>query len=110
MQPLDGYQVERAGTHAVALDLELGDDLRREGRAREVVHAVQAARKDAGLEVSDRIVLRLGGDAELLAAAREHEDYVSRETLAVELVYDGEDGGMRSSVEGLELVVGVERR
>ena len=48
LQPLDGYQVERSGTHAVALNLELDDELRREGFAREVVHAVQAARKDAG--------------------------------------------------------------
>ena len=50
LQPLEGYQVERAGTHAVALNLELDDELRREGLAREVVHAVQAARKAAGPE------------------------------------------------------------
>ena len=50
LQPLEGYQVERSGTHAVALNLELDDELRREGLAREVVHAVQGARKDAGLE------------------------------------------------------------
>ena len=59
MQPLDGYQLEREGTHAVALDLALDDELRREGLAREVVHAVQGARKDAGLAVEDRIALAL---------------------------------------------------
>ena len=85
LQPLDGYQVERSGTHAVALNLELDDELRREGLAREVVHAVQAARKNAGLDVEDRISLTLGGDEELLAAAREHEDYVAGETLATSL-------------------------
>ena len=82
LQPLEGYQVERSGTHAVALNLELDDELRREGLAREVVHAVQAARKNAGLDVEDRIALTLGGDEELLAAARAHEDYVAGETLA----------------------------
>ena len=49
MQPLDGYQLEREGSHAVALELELDEELRREGLAREVVHAVQNARKAAGL-------------------------------------------------------------
>jgi isoleucyl-tRNA synthetase len=48
LQPLEGYQVERAGTHAVALNLELDESLVREGWAREVVHAVQNARKAAG--------------------------------------------------------------
>ena len=78
MQPLDGYQLEREGSHAVALELELDDELRREGLAREIVHAVQDARKAAGLEVEDRIALTLGGDEELLAAARAYEDYVAR--------------------------------
>ena len=78
MQPLEGYQLEREGSHAVALELDLDDELRREGLAREVVHAVQNARKGAGWTVEDRIALTLGGDDELLAAARAHEDYVGR--------------------------------
>ena len=82
MEPLEGYQVEAEAGHAVALALELDDELRREGLAREIVHAVQNARRDAGLEVTDRIALALGGDAELLDAARAHEDYVAGETLA----------------------------
>jgi isoleucyl-tRNA synthetase len=110
LQPLEGYQVERSGTHALALDLELDDELRRETLAREIVHAVQAARKGAGLRVEDRIALTLGGDEALLEAARAHEEYVTRETLAVELAYDGAQAGTRTEVEGLELVVGVERR
>ena len=89
LQPLDGYQVERSGSHAVALDTVLDDELRREGLAREVVHAVQNARKEAGLEVEDRIALALGGDDELLAAVRDHEAYVTGETLATSLDLDG---------------------
>ena len=110
LQPLDGYQVERSGTHAVALNLELDDELRREGFAREVVHAVQAARKDAGLDVEDRIALTLGGDGELLEAARAHEEYVSRETLATSLVIDGHEGGASAEIEGRRLLIAVERR
>ena len=70
MKPLEGYQVEREGSHAVALELEIDDELRIEGWARDIVRAVQVARQDAGLEVTDRIVLTLDGDEELLGAAR----------------------------------------
>jgi isoleucyl-tRNA synthetase len=110
LQPLDGYQVERSGTHAVALNLELDDELRREGLAREVVHAVQAARKNAGLEVEDRIELTLGGDEELLAATRAHEDYVAGETLATSVVYDGAGGDASAEIEGRRLLISVERQ
>ncbi len=107
LKPLEGYQVERAGTHAVALDVTLDEELRREGLAREVVHAVQAARKAAGLNVEDRISLTLGGDDELVAAARAHEGYVAGETLATALDYDGAEGGQPTTIEGRELRIAV---
>jgi isoleucyl-tRNA synthetase len=106
MRPLEGYQLEREGSHAVALELELDDDLRREGLAREVVHAVQNARKNAGLAVEDRIELTLGGDEELLAAARAHEAYVAGETLAVTVGYDGASGDA-ATIEGRPLSIAV---
>jgi isoleucyl-tRNA synthetase len=106
LRPLDGYQVEAESGRAVALALDLDDELRREGLAREVVHAVQNARRDAGLEVTDRIELRLGGDPELLDAARVHQDYVAGETLATSLSYDGSDG-LKTRIEGRELRIGV---
>jgi len=109
MKPLEGYQVEREGTHAVALELAVDDELRVEGWAREIVHAIQTARRDAGLEVSDRIVLTLAGDDALLDAARSHEPYVAGETLAVQVNYDGADGGQRVRVDGRELRVAVVR-
>jgi isoleucyl-tRNA synthetase len=104
LQPLEGYRVERAGTHAVALNLELTEDLRLEGLAREVVHAIQAARKDAGLNVEDRIALTLGGDDALLEAVRTHADYVTGETLAVSMSFNGGDP---VTVDGRELLIGV---
>jgi isoleucyl-tRNA synthetase len=88
MKPLEGYQVEREGSHAVALELEIDDELRVEGWAREIVRAVQLARQEAGLEVTDRTVLTLDGDAELIAAARAHETYIAGETLALEVAYE----------------------
>ena len=109
LQPLEGYQLERAGTHAVALNLELDDDLRREGLAREIVHAVQAARKDAGLKVEDRITLTLGGDPDLVEAARAHEGYVSGETLATSLSYDFADAAEGATIDGRELRIALHR-
>jgi isoleucyl-tRNA synthetase len=114
LQPLDGYQVEAESGRAVALSLELDDELRHEGLAREVVHAVQNARRQAGLEVTDRIELRLGGEAELLDAARAHEEYVAGETLATSVAYgDGADtsgpGLSRVEIEGRELAIAVSK-
>jgi isoleucyl-tRNA synthetase len=109
MAPLEGYQLEREGSHAVALDLAFDDELRREGLAREVVHAVQNARKAAGLAVEDRIRLVLGGDAELLGAAQAHEEYLVREVLAVAIAYDGSVDGDVATIEDRELHIGVAR-
>src|SRR5256885_1175230 len=108
MQPLEGYQLEREGSHAVALELALDDDLVREGLAREVVHAIQGARKDAGLDVSDRIALGLAGDEELLAAARAHEDYVAGEVLATSVDY-GSANGQEARIKGRPLHISVTR-
>jgi len=106
MAPLAGYQLEREGSHAVALEVALDDELRREGLAREVVHAVQGARKAAGLAIEDRIVLALGGDDALLDAARMHEDYVAGEVLALEIEYGGANGDVMQ-IEGRELRISV---
>src|SRR4051794_10171290 len=109
LTPLEGYQVEADAGHAVALELEIDEELRREGLAREIVHAVQNARRDAGFEVSDRIVLTFGGDDELVEAAREHEAYVAGETLATTVTYDGAEGGTDATIDGLTLRIGLAR-
>ncbi|HVO56030.1 MAG TPA: isoleucine--tRNA ligase [Solirubrobacterales bacterium] len=108
LQPLEGYEVEAEAGHAVALSLELDEELLREGLAREIVHAVQIARKDAGLEITDRIELGLGGDEELLAAAREHEAYIAGEVLATAVAYEAGDGG-GAEIDGRQLHIAVKR-
>jgi isoleucyl-tRNA synthetase len=108
LQPLEGYEVEAEAGHAVALQLELDDELRREGLAREIVHAVQNARKEAGLEVTDRIALNLGGDEELLAAARKHQPYISGEVLATTVTYDAVEANPLH-IDGRDLRVVVTR-
>ncbi len=115
LRPPEGYAVEREGSHAVALDLEIDEDLRQEGRGREVVHAVQNARKNAGLAVEDRIELDLDGDPVLLEAARAQREYLSEETLAVAARIGAEDGAGSPSysetatIEGFALTIGIRR-
>jgi isoleucyl-tRNA synthetase len=106
LQPLEGYEVEAEAGHAVALQLELDDELRQEGLAREIVHAVQNARKAAGLDISDRIELSLGGDEEIIDAARAHEPYVAGEVLATSVTYSAADG-LAVRVDGRDLKIGV---
>ena len=88
----------------------IDDDLRSEGWAREIVHAVQAARRDAGFDVSDRIALTLDGDPELLAAARAYEAHVAAETLAVEVCCTALPDADPVLVDGRELRITVERQ
>ncbi|MGH7238665.1 MAG: isoleucine--tRNA ligase, partial [Candidatus Saccharimonadales bacterium] len=77
---------------SVTLDLRLTPTLKREGQAREVIRLVQNARKQAGLNVDDRIWLSLvSGDVELKKAIQEHQETIAAETLAVEV--DIKDGG-----------------
>ena len=110
MKPLEGYQVEREGSHAVALELEIDDALRIEGWAREIVHAVQNARRDGGLEISDRITLTLDGDSALLEAARVHERYIAGETLATDVSFEPLNGIAPVAIDGRELRIGVASR
>jgi isoleucyl-tRNA synthetase len=111
MKPLAGYEVEAAAGHAVALAVEIDDELRREGLAREAVHAIQNVRREAGLEVTDRIKLQLGGDEELLEAARAHEDYVTAETLATSISYNSAlpESAATARIDGRELRISVSK-
>jgi isoleucyl-tRNA synthetase len=81
--PLEGWAVATDNGETVALDLTLTPALRRAGLARDVVRAVQEARKSAGLEVSDRIDLGWSADGELAEALREHSGLVADEVLAL---------------------------
>ncbi len=77
----------------VALDTELTPDLVAEGLAREVVNRIQSARKAAELDYADRIRVRYRAEGDLAAAVAAHRDWIAGETLAVELIPDGNGSG-----------------
>ncbi|MGC1208188.1 MAG: isoleucine--tRNA ligase, partial [Ornithinimicrobium sp.] len=68
----------------VVLDTEVTEDLEREGLARDLVRAVQGARREAGLDVSDRISLTVVGDDDIWQAATAHQNLVMSETLTTQ--------------------------
>ncbi|MFL5807060.1 MAG: isoleucine--tRNA ligase [Roseiflexaceae bacterium] len=111
--PLEGYGVAQEGGLQVALDTRLDDALRREGLARDLVRAVQEARKAAGLALSDRITLYLAGNGDLGGALDEWGDYVRSETLAEDLLLGASPPGVYSetaALDGATVTLGVARR
>ncbi len=80
----EGYACGEDGGYLTALDTSLSEALISEGLAREVVRSIQDARKQAGLEVSDRIVLGVKGTGGVDAALTQHRDYIMSETLATD--------------------------
>lgn len=75
----------------IVLDVALSDELIAEGVARDVIRDVQEARKNAGLNVSDRIVLDLVVDASEVEAVSTHRDLIARETLATSVTVSAGD-------------------
>lgn len=78
----EGYACAEDSGYLTALDTTLNDDLINEGFARDIVRSVQDARKQAGLEVSDRIALGISGTAAVEKALSVHREYIMSETLA----------------------------
>jgi isoleucyl-tRNA synthetase len=78
--------VHEDGGYFAAIDPALTDELRLEGRARELISRVQRMRKEAGFAVSDRILLAVGGAEDTRRAVDVHGAWIAAEVLAVEVV------------------------
>ena len=87
-QDIEGWLVASSSTGlVVALDATITNELRAEGIARELVNRIQNIRKDTGLEVTDRIRIRLQQQDTLEQAVRANEAYIKAETLANEILF-----------------------
>ncbi len=84
-QPLQGYVVQSDSGVLIALDQAVDAELRAEGTARELVNRIQRLRRDAGLELDDRIRLGIFGAPEVASAAEAHREYIAGEVLAAEI-------------------------
>ncbi len=84
---IEGWLVANEGSITVALDVTISEDLRREGVARELINRIQNARKDRGLEVTDRIKLTILKFGDLQESINNNKEYIMSETLTEELVF-----------------------
>src|SRR5690606_7306343 len=84
--PREGWSVASDAGATVALDLEITEELRRAGLARDAIRLIQEARKNSGLDVADRIALRwTAHDPATVAALEEHAGLIADEVLATDL-------------------------
>ena len=82
-EDIPGWVVANEGALTVALDIEVTDDLRREGLAREMVKRIQAYRKDNGFEITDHInIVMQAGDAAMCEAVEAFREYICTQVLA----------------------------
>ena len=81
----DDLKVLNDGTLTVGLDSKVTDELKKEGYVRDLIRGIQNQRKENGYNVTDRIKIKLSGDADLQSAFKMFEDFISNETLANEI-------------------------
>ena len=89
-QDMPGWLVASEGDVTVALDININDELRLEGIAREFVNRIQNLRKELGFDVTDRIKIEYQGDKEIIKSASLHHDYICNEVLASQFVHNEE--------------------
>lgn len=107
-----GFDVASADGFSVVLDTTVTDELKHEGYAREIVRFVQDLRKEADYKVDDRIYVLIAAEGEIGGAVTKFADYISRETLAIELQQKGDmewDKEKVVDVEGATVKIAVRR-
>jgi isoleucyl-tRNA synthetase len=108
-----GYAVAAEGAYLAALVTDLTPELIQEGLAREFVRRVQDLRKQAELDISDRIAIYYQASFKLAAAIKSFQDYICTETLAVELLDEKPGEGcncVEDEFDGEKVSIGLEKR
>ena len=106
-QSIEGWLVESEAGLTVALDTTLTPDLVNEGLAREFVNRVQNMRKDAGLEVTDRIRIQFQAPPRIADAVQKMSSYVMSETLATQLSQGTNGNPTKLEIDGDSVEIGI---
>ena len=91
-EDIPGWLVANDGNLTVALEVELNDELRNEGMARELINRVQNLRKECGFEITDRINVKVSPNAELESAIHAFDGYIKGQVLADSLNVEANSG------------------
>ena len=108
-EDVPGWTVANEGALTVALDVEVTDELRREGIAREVIKKIQAMRKDSGLEITDRIAVTVSRNAGSNEAVQQFGEYISNQVLADSLTLCDSVDGEAVELDGFSINVAIEK-
>ena len=98
-EDIPGWLVSSEAGVTVALDVTMDQELKSEGLARELVNRIQNLRKDADLEITDRIDLTLHGEDDIRHVLEANLDYIRTETLASEVTWVEEEAGEHLMLE-----------
>ena len=110
-EDMPGWLVASEGALTIALDIQLSDELVKEGTARELINRIQNLRKDSGFEVTDRVDVSIVADGqaydEIEAALTGFKDYIASQTLAlsVSLSKEGEGSEVEWNEETIKIQV-----
>ena len=91
-EDIPGWLVSNEGKLTVALEIELNDELRNEGMARELISRIQNLRKETGLEITDRIYVTLTPNEKVEKAVAGFADYIKSQVLALDITLADNDG------------------
>ncbi len=103
---IPGWLVANEGNLTVALEIELTDELRNEGMARELINRIQKIRKETGLEITDRIKVTVAPNTQTDAAIENFGDFIKAQVLADEITI-AENDGMNVEFDDFKLNVKV---
>ena len=107
-EDIPGWLVSNEGNLTVALEVELTDELVKEGMAREIINRVQNLRKESGLEITDRIKVTLAPNAQTDAAVAAFGDYIKSQVLADDLLVLP-NGGKEVAFEDFNLNIQIDK-
>ena len=108
-EDIPGWSVANDGAFTVALDLEISDDLKREGIAREIVKRIQTYRKESGFEITDHIHVVLENRQEIKVAVEQFKDYICSQVLCDKLEWSDDTLSDKLDFEDFVLNVHIEK-